>query len=743
MQDKDLAYIQLMGIPKYINSVLNTSLNLCYQYNCSKVNGVMILLAVLILMDDKEREERLRKCNSTYSLLISSFEYKVDSGEYGVSDVKSPTDVLHTYVTDIIDFVLGYDDNVDLACAFLEALNSDRDKYLEEYLEYTELDLQKLISLKKEEFVIPDSLRKFVTDTHKLVRDKSEKIENVDIYVDKLINVLCRKNKKNPCLVGEAGVGKTSIVEALVKRIDSGDVPECMLNKHVVSISSSNMIGGTKYRGDFEERMSALFKFASKENVILFLDEIHTFMGLGKNGDSSQSAGNNIKEYLSDGRISVIGTTTNKEWHKFIESDSALNRRLQQINVDEPSIEVSIKMIRDAITNYEDFHNVSISEESIESAVRLSDRYMKLEKLPDKAFKIIDQACATVKIRKKNNKKVTENDIMMVVSDLTGIELSKIKMSELNKLKDLKENIHKQLVGQENAINKVVKAVIRGKTGVADSNKPVASMLFVGPTGVGKTELCKILSKELFNSRDSFIRIDMSEFSAEYSTSKLIGSAPGYVGYGEGGILTEKVKKHPYSLVLLDEIEKANPKVFDSFLQVLDDGRLTDSEGQTVDFTNCIIIMTSNAGYGADSFKKSSLGFSATDNTEIDYNKREQIAIKELENTFRPEFLNRIDNIVIFDNITKEQSVNIAKLALNKLEDRLKNNKFLIKFDISVANYIADKGYSEKYGARNINRTVQEIVEDKIAEDIVNGYITKDVKYVAKVLDNNVVIKKK
>lgn len=726
MADKDTRYITMMNVPDYVNKVVNRALQLCYDYKCGQMNGVTLLLAVISTVD--RYEEKLQKCNTTYSLLINSFEYKAESGDYGVLTSKDPNNVLNDYVVEIVHIALMNMSNGTLPNVFLTALLENQDEDLKEFIDYTNINIKNLIALNSMEFNIPDLFKNFVKDVNLEVKEKNEAIENVDEYVDEMINILCRKKKKNPCLVGEAGVGKTTIVEALVKRINSGKVPKELKGKHVISISNSGLIGGTRYRGDFEERLNELFKFAVKNKVILFLDEIHSFMNMGKNGDESQSVGNQIKEYLNDGRISVIGTTTPKEWHKFIESDGALKRRLQEVIIKEPSVAVATAMLKDSIRDYEDFHKVIVLEEAVEQAVKLSDRYMKAEKLPDKAFKIIDQACSTVKIENEARDglemAVDASDVAKVVSKLTNINVEKLCDSEMKSLRCLEDNIHKNLIGQEYAVSKVARAIRRGKAGVSDPNKPITSLLFVGPTGVGKTELCKLISKELFNDKESFIRVDMSEFSAEYSTSKLIGSAPGYVGYGEGGMLTEKVKKHPHSLILLDEIEKAHPKVFDSFLQVLDDGRLTDAEGQTVDFTNTIIVMTSNAGYGADKLGKKKLGFSSdSSKDEMSYDEKEKIAMKALEESFRPEFLNRIDNIVIFDKITEAQSEEIAKLSLNKLANRLNDKNIKISFDNSVVKCVAKEGFDDKYGARNINRAVQNIVEDYITDAIIDGVI--------------------
>ena len=425
-----------------------------------------------------------------------------------------------------------------------------------------------------------------------------------------------------------------------------------------------------------------------------------------------------IKKALSDGDIRIIGATTDKEYHKFIEKDSAFDRRLQVINVKEPSIEDAISMIKGSISNYSKFHNVDITEKCIESAVKLSDRYIKDKALPAKAYKVLDQAATIVKL--DGRKVTTPDDILHTVSNITGINVNRLDKSEAKQLLKLEDTIGKKLIGQKNAVRTVCKAIRRSKAGVREEGKPLASFLFVGPTGVGKTELCKVLSDEVAIGDNSFIKVDMSEFSEKYSTSKMIGTAPGYVGYGEGGQLTEKVKHNPYSLILFDEIEKAHPDTFNMFLQLLDEGRMTDGEGNTVDFTNCIIVMTSNAGYGAEKLNRGNIGF-ASDNSQ-NAEDTEKIAMEALKETFKPEFLNRLDNIVVFDKLNTKQCKDIVKLMLNKLSKRIyDNNEITVRFADSIVNSIAEKGFSDEYGARNLRREIQNTIEDILADEILSG----------------------
>lgn len=748
-----VGYVALQGVPGYINLIINDAINNCVQNKCSKLNKVHLLLAVLDTIENIE--EKMESVGCYYNAVLDSFEYKVSCDDYGTKDWK-PGEIGANIINDnIADFITAMLNEIShvapaetiyMPVVALKILNEYPDRELEEFLDYVELDLDILIDeingiMKEEEFKNCE----YLVDFDALVANKNETIENVDEYVDKIINVLCRKNKKNPCLVGESGVGKTTIVEALSKRIQSGDVPSYLRDKKIYQVNASALIGGTRFRGDFEQRVKELFEFAKEKDIILFMDEIHQALMLGKNGeDSSGSLGNSLKTHLNDGSISIIGTTTNDEWHKYIESDSSLKRRIQDITVYEPTLDATINIVKNTLNNYTNYHDIEVTEDAIVHAVKLSDKYMKSEKFPDKAFKIIDQACATAKIeRDKTGKdqKVNKRVVNIVVSEITGIEIDKLTVTDVDQLKKLEETIHQNLIGQDNAVSTVAKAVRRGKIGLKEKDKPIASMLFVGPTGVGKTELCKLVATEVFGRKDSFIRVDMSEFNDEASITKLIGSAPGYVGYGKGGGLTEKVKKNPYSLVLLDEVEKAHPKVFDTFLQVLDDGRLTDGEGQTVDFTNCIIVMTSNAGYGADSFNKKQLGFGSSNDTKaITYAEKENLAKKALENTFKPEFLNRIDKVVIFDAITKEQSKEIAKLSLKKLKHRLSEIGIIARFSDSLVEHIAELGYSEKYGARNINRTIQNEVDDLLTDAIIDGTMKENYIYVIDYKNNKITI---
>jgi ATP-dependent Clp protease ATP-binding subunit ClpC len=710
---------------------------------CENVNLVHIFLALI----EKTNTGRsmLKHMDTTFDMIYSSYQNLANAGKYGHLDTSNIQFDMDFFSTDALNLIGEATQNAVLnrqqaTCDSLLdlLLDSESNEFLE-FLNYIDITVEAIKNIKIKEFYIPEEIRAFVEDMNESESVINATYSDVAEYTNEMVEVLSRKLKANPCLVGEAGVGKTSIVNAFVKDIVNKNVPQQFVDTHVCYINSALLISGTRYRGDFEERMKALLEWASSTDVIIFLDEIHTFINLGKSGDSSSdTAGNMIKKYLSDGSIRIIGATTNKEFHKYIEGDTAFDRRLQKLIVKEPTPEKAIHMIKSSITDYETFHKVKVTEDSIELAVRLSDRYMKDKFLPDKAYTILDQACAKAKLAKV--KKVRNEDILGVVSKITSINVNKLNESEQSQLLKLEETISDNLIGQKNAVKTVSRAIRRAKADIHENTKPLASFLFVGPTGVGKTELCKILSKEVAVGDMPLIKIDMSEYSEKSSVSKMLGSTPGYIGYGEGGQLTEKVKANPHSLILFDEIEKAHPEVFNVFLQLLDEGRLTDGEGQTVDFTNCIIVMTSNAGYGADGMNKQPLGFGG--NAEAKSTREtEKIAMQALESTFKPEFLNRIDNLVIFEKLTKEQCKEITKLLLNKLTDRIKSNKNIdVTFDESVITRITDNGYSDKYGARNLKREIQDTVEDELSDAILSNKIYSGCKAVVKYENDNIVI---
>ena len=620
--------------------------------------------------------------------------------------------------------------------------------------------------------------------------------------IDRVIQILSRRNKNNPCLIGEPGVGKTAIAEGLAEKIVECDVPETLRNKRVVSIDISSMVAGAKYRGDFEERIKKSLEEVRKAgDVILFIDEIHTIVGAGS-AEGAVDAANILKPLLARGEIQVVGATTTNEYRKYIEKDAALERRFSPVMVNEPTEEDTIKILQGLRDKYEAHHNVKITDEAIKSAVDLSTRYVNDRYLPDKAIDLIDEAASKVKMqtytkpdsmrnledeikkvskekeeaiatqnfekaaklrdteknkRKKldelqtkwkedNTKKVmvlTKEDIAHVIASWTGIPVSKISETENEKLKQLEANLHKRVVGQDEAVTAVAKAIRRGRVGLKDPNRPTGSFLFLGPTGVGKTELAKSLSEAMFGNEDNMIRVDMSEFMESHSVAKLIGSPPGYVGYDEGGQLTEKVRRKPYSVILLDEVEKAHPDVMNMLLQILEDGRLTDSQGRTVNFKNTIIIMTSNVGAKLIT-DKNKLGFSGeneTENKKQEYEDIKKEVMGELKKQFRPELINRIDDIIVFHKLEDEDIKKIIEIMISQVIKRLEAQDINIEIDNSVKELIAKKGVDNNYGARPLRRAIQSMLEDKIAEAILDGIIKTGKKAKAIVENDEIVIK--
>ncbi len=621
--------------------------------------------------------------------------------------------------------------------------------------------------------------------------------------IDRVIEILSRRTKNNPCLIGEPGVGKTAVVEGLAEKIVLEDVPEMLKNKRVVSIDISSMVAGAKYRGDFEERIKKCLEEVKKvKDVILFIDEIHTIVGAGS-AEGAVDAANILKPLLARGEVQVVGATTLNEYRKYIEKDAALERRFSPVTVGEPTIDETIQILNGIRDKYEAHHNVKISEEAIKAAVNLSVRYINDRFLPDKAIDLMDEAASRVKMKtytipdslkkledkiaeldkekeeairvqdfekaatlrdeenkkkeelskgkekwnNKNSKNVvtlTEEDIADVVANWTGIPVKKISQDENERLKNLETELHKRVIGQNEAVEAVAKAIRRGRLGLKDPNRPIGSFLFLGPTGVGKTELCKALAESLFGTEESMIRIDMSEYMEPHSVSKLIGSPPGYVGFDDGGQLTEKIRRKPYSVILFDEIEKAHPDVMNMLLQILDDGRLTDAQGRTVNFKNTVIIMTSNVGARIIT-DKTFLGFSNGNdeekNADKDYENTKKDVMAELKRQFRPEFLNRIDEIIVFHKLNDEDIKKIIDIMINQLEKRLNAQNITLDVDEKVKELIAKKGVDKNYGARPLKRAIQSMLEDKIAEEMLDGVVKQGKKNVATVEDDKIVIK--
>ena len=645
------------------------------------------------------------------------------------------------------------------------------------------------------------TLNQFGTDLTKSAKEgKLDPVIGRSEEIERVIQILSRRTKNNPCLIGEPGVGKTAVVEGLAQKIIAGDVPDLLKNKRLVSMDISGMVAGAKYRGDFEERIKKSLNEVKKAgDVILFIDEIHTIVGAGA-AEGAIDAANILKPLLARGEIQLIGATTINEYRKYIEQDSALERRFSPVDLAEPSKEDTVNILKGIRDKYEAHHNVKITDEAIKAAVDLSVRYVNDRFLPDKAIDLIDEAASRIKIKtysepktikeleekveklskekeelvqvqkfekaaklrdeiktlkeeleeqksKWQNKKtksitmLTEENIAEVISSWTGIPTKKITQDENKKLKKLEEELHKRVVGQEEAVEAVSKAIRRSRVGLKDPKRPIGSFLFLGPTGVGKTELSKALAECLFGNEDAMIRVDMSEFMEGHSTAKLIGAPPGYVGFDEGGQLTEKIRRKPYSVILFDEIEKAHPDVMNILLQILDDGRLTDSQGRTVDFKNTVIIMTSNIGARLITDKKS-LGFSENkENDSKEYENTKKEVMAELKKEFRPEFLNRIDETIVFHKLTDTEIDKIIDLMLKEVERRMKEQGIELKIEKSVKKLVAEKGIDKSYGARPLRRAIQNIVEDSLAEYILDEKIKagEEVKIAAK--DGKIIVK--
>ena len=551
-----------------------------------------------------------------------------------------------------------------------------------------------------------------------------------DNIISRVIQILSRRTKNNPCLLGEAGVGKTAIVDGLAIKIASGDVPYSLRGKRLISLNIGQVLAGAKYRGEFEDRIQKIIEEikASHGNIIVFIDEVHTLVGAGAS-EGSLDAANMLKPALARNEFQCICATTNNDFKKYIETDSALERRLQIIKVPEPDVKETIAILYGLKHRYEDFHNVIISDEAISSAVNLSDRYISERALPDKAIDVLDEACSKVKLRDYfqnisdldndsvfdiGDAVVAEEDVTAVIQDWTSIPIIKLKESDNQRLLGLEAELHKRIIGQHKAISVVSKAIRRSKSGIQSPKRPIGSFIFLGPTGVGKTELARVLSEYLLGSEKNLLRFDMSEYMEKHSVSRLIGSPPGYVGYEEGGRLTEAVKRNPYSVILFDEIEKAHYDVFNILLQILDDGRLTDSKGRTVDFKNTIVIMTGNIG--ASEFTNSEkLGFSKNSYSE---DLMKTSINNELKKTFRPEFLNRVDDVIIFDRLNKSEVKEIAKILINDLAKLLKTNGYTLLVSDRALDFIAAKGYDSQNGARPLKRAIQNYIENPISEGL-------------------------
>ncbi len=620
--------------------------------------------------------------------------------------------------------------------------------------------------------------------------------------IERIIQILSRRGKNNPCLIGEPGVGKTAIVEGLAQRIVSGIVPDTVAGKRLLTLDLSGMVAGSKYRGEFEERIKRVIAEVKQAgNIILFIDELHTIIGAG-GAEGAIDASNILKPSLARGELQLIGATTIEEYRKYIEKNAALERRFQPVTVEEPTVEQTIEILRGLKSRYEQHHQVQITEDGIEAAARLSKRYINDRYLPDKAIDLIDEASARLRLsvchtpselldaqkkadeleqafvdavaegdmesaaryieereqaqkqceklkkraeRSKSHKKliVDENQVAEVVSKWTRIPIRRLTEGEADRLRKLEKTLHKRVVGQEDAVSAVARAVRRGRVGLKDPNRPIGSFLFLGPTGVGKTEISKALAEAIFGDEHAMIRVDMSEYMEKHSVSKMIGSPPGYVGFDEGGQLSEQVRRHPYSVILFDEIEKAHPDIFNVLLQVLDDGRITDSQGRRIDFKNTIIIMTSNAGAQSIVAPKK-LGFASVDDEKHDYERMKSLVMEDVSRIFKPEFLNRIDEQIVFRMLNKEDMKQIVTILSKSLVNRCADQMQLqLTITESAKSYIVEKAYDPKYGARPLRRMIQSKIEDPLAEEILSGRIKSGDAVRVTCKDDQLVFKKK
>ncbi len=646
------------------------------------------------------------------------------------------------------------------------------------------------------------TLNQFGRDLTELAKSgKFDPVIGREKEIDRVIQILSRRTKNNPVLLGEPGVGKTAVAEGLAQEIAAGNVPELLKGKRVFSLDLSSVIAGAKYRGEFEERLKkAMDEIIKAGNIILFVDEMHTIIGAGA-AEGAIDASNILKPSLARGELQLIGATTLNEYRKYVEKDAALERRFQPVTVGEPSVEETVQILKGIREKYEAHHGVKISDNAIEAAAKMSSRYITDRFLPDKAIDLIDEACsrvrlgaltlppdikelekelesiagekkeainsqdfekaATLRDKEKELKEslekmreswknqttqsageISEDDIAEVISGWTGIPVKKLAQEESERLRNLEEVLHKRVIGQEEAVSAVSRAIRRGRVGLKDPKRPIGSFIFLGPTGVGKTELSKALTEALFGDEDALIRIDMSEYMEKHSVSKMVGSPPGYVGFDEGGQLTEKIRRKPYSVVLFDEIEKAHPDVFNILLQILDDGQLTDSQGRRVDFKNCVIIMTSNVGARSISEPKS-LGFATQSESRESINKNIRSNVTdELKKMFRPEFLNRIDDIIVFSQLSEEEIERIATVMLEGLKKRLLSNGINAQFDESAVKMLAKEGFDPIYGARPLRRAIVSKVEDLFAEEMLDGKIESGDCVTVKEQDGEIKIEK-
>lgn len=786
---------------KQAGRVLTAAKNLAKKFHHPYVGTEHLLLALRqefagvagqVLAMNKVKEEDIEKI--IHELISYEKEVKVDKMEFSprleflLDNAYQEAIMQKSEKIGTEHMLLAMIKDVDcVATRILATLNVNLGKVQEGVLDVVGVNLKEYLEASAESLHVQGGfIEQFTTDlTQKAEEGLLDPVVGREHEIDRLLQVLSRRTKNNPCLVGEPGVGKTAIVEALATRIVTGVVPDNMKQKRILTLDLSGMIAGSKYRGEFEDRMKKMLREVKADgNIILFLDEIHTIIGAG-GAEGAIDAANILKPSMARGEIQLIGATTLTEYRKHIEKDAALERRFQPITVEEPSVELCIQILEGVREKYEEHHQIKIEKEALKAAAELSSRYISDRFLPDKALDVMDEACSRVKLngfkvpdnlmkmesmllemgnekeehikagefaeaslihseqellekknismkkrlesnRLKKQLSVGEDEIAAVVSAWTKIPVQKLTESEYTKLNKLEQTLHKRVIGQEEAVSAVARAVKRGRVGLKSPNRPIGSFLFLGPTGVGKTELSKALAEALFGNEEAMIRVDMSEYMEKHTVSKMIGSPPGYVGHEDGGQLSEKVRRNPYSVVLFDEIEKAHPDVFNVLLQVLDDGHITDSHGRKVDFKNTVIIMTSNAGAKAIVEPKK-LGFAAKEDSAADYKKMKSSVMEEVKRLFRPEFLNRIDEIIVFHALGQEHMKKIVGLMCKDLVKRAKEQlNITLTIRDSVKKHIVEKGTDAKYGARPLRRAVQTELEDKMAEAILNGVISRD-----------------
>ena len=685
-------------------------------------------------------------------------------------------------------------DGDNYAIRFLNELGVDVAMITSEALNASGIEINPNVSKPKsqEKSNTPTLLKYGRNLTEEAKQGKIDPVIGREQEIQRVLQILCRRTKNNPCLIGEPGVGKTAIIEGLAQQIASGNVPEILMDKKVFTLDLTGMVAGTKYRGDFEERIkSVIEEVTNSKDIILFIDEVHTIIGAGS-AEGSTDAANILKPQLARGEFQLIGATTISEYRKNIEKDSALERRFQPVTVNEPDLDDALLILKGLKEKYEEHHKVKITDDAIEAAVKLSSRYITDRFLPDKAIDLIDEAASRVRLNAshipdtlkdlekeiKNTEsekdeaiaaqeferaatlrdtanelkekyklekekwntensassgEVTSENIAEIVSSWTGVPVLQLSEEESERLLRLEDELHARLVGQNEAVTAVSKAIRRGRVGLKDPKRPIGSFIFSGPTGVGKTELCKALAEAMFGSENMMIRLDMSEYMEKHTVSRLVGSPPGYVGFEEGGQLTEKVRRNPYSVVLFDEIEKAHPDVFNMLLQILEDGILTDSQGRKVDFKNTVIIMTSNVGARMITEKKVSFGFGENQDANKDV---KELVLGELKSTFRPEFLNRVDDIIVFEKLQKSEIEEIAEKMLNNLSKRTKNLNIELKFEPSVKSKLAEIGFDAVYGARPLRREIQNKIEDTLSEKLLDKTVQNGDKVICKFTDN-------